>query len=219
MSDSLFEEYKAYYKLRANRYKDRPNYKHSYAAELDLSEAMQGCEQLGDFRHRIGNKNIICGVALIQDKYGMRKQHYTEMQETIRLDVVNTVLETVLQVETAMDLATIVSTAETKGGVKISMDESNRVFHDEWDRIDLIEIYENAEIPFFYRRKVRKWADEERQKLNEKINTLESNNHHWQPGWKHTPGIVLEFRHKRLLPYSDKHIQEQLDKYRKIIKR
>lgn len=40
MSD-LLQEYKDYYRVRADRYAKNNNYKNSYEAEKNLSEAMQ----------------------------------------------------------------------------------------------------------------------------------------------------------------------------------
>lgn len=219
MSDSLLEEYKAYYKTRADRFKDNPNYKNSFIAEQDLSSAMQSCDELIEFKEKVGNKNIKCGIALVQDKYEMRKQHYTDMQETIRLSVVNDVIESVVEAKTAMDVATKVTDVETKGMIKISMDESNREMLTDWYLLDRVEIYENAEVPDKYKSKLQDWATEIKDNLVKSNLSLEQNHNEWEAGWKHKPELILEHRHKRLFPYKPEHIEEQLNKYRNILNR
>ena len=62
MSASLLDEYKAYYSVKAERYADSPNYKHSDKAEKTLSEAMQSCSELSDFKEKMGNLNEKCAV-------------------------------------------------------------------------------------------------------------------------------------------------------------
>lgn len=219
MSDSLLQEYKDYYKVRAERFANNPNYKNSYQAETNLSEAMQGCAVLEEFKDRLGDKNIKCGIALVQDKYEMRKQHYIDLKETVRLEVVNEVLNTVNQATTAMDIVTSVNKAETEGMIKISMDEANRQMYSEWFILDRIEIYENAEVPSQYKNKLQSWANEAKQSIIEGNYFLENNNDKWQPGWRHTPDLILEHRHKRLSPYKDEDLQAQLNTYKNIINR
>ena len=216
---NLLDEYKAYYKVRASRFKNNPKYQHSYNAEQVVSEAMQSCSELSEFKEKLGDKNEKCAPALIKDKYLMRKTHYEEMEETVRLECVNKILTTVDKCLTALDVATHVTEIETQNGIDISMDEANRHFISEWDRIDKIEIYENAEVPSKYQHVIDERAAKAKEKLKDSVNSLEENNDKWRPGWKHTPEIILEHRHKRLLPYKEMHIKEQLNKYRLLINR
>ncbi len=219
MSDPLLEEYKAYYKSRGERYESNENYKHSYAAEQKLAEAMLGCNELIEFKDQLGDKNVKCAIALILDQYEMRLEFYEELKEVIHLEIIKDIIREVVKAVDAMDVVTVVSEIETKGGVKISMDQAHRQFHTEWGQLDNIEIYESAEVPNNYKSKLQGWADGHRANLVESNESLEENNIHWQPGWRHAPELVIEYRNRRLLPYSDQHIEEQLAKYRKIINR
>jgi len=216
---NLLEEYKAYYKVRASRFENNPDYKHSFEAEQRVSEAMQSCSELIEFKEKLGDKNEKCAPALIKDKYLMRKTHYQQMKESVRLECVNKILNSVDKCLTALDVATHISETETQNGIDISMDEANRHFISEWDRMDKIEIYENAEVPSKYQDILDQWAAKEKEKLNDLVNLLEENNDKWRAGWKHQPEIILEHRHFRLLPYKQEHIQEQLDKYKSLINR
>jgi len=118
MSDSFLEEYKAYYNVRAERYANNPNYKHSYEAERNLSEAMQSCNELKEFKDKIGNLNEKCANALIKDKHLMRKAFYDDLKETVRVKAVDRILEKEPGCQTALDLATMVSEEENKGSIE-----------------------------------------------------------------------------------------------------
>ena len=56
MADNIFEEYKAYYRTRAERFANNPNYKNSYEAEKNLADAFLSCTEMEEFRTKIGNK-------------------------------------------------------------------------------------------------------------------------------------------------------------------
>lgn len=216
MSD-LLEEYKSYYSVRAERYAGNPNYKNSYQAEKNLSDAMQSCAELGEFRHKIGNLNQLCAVALIKDKYLIEQAFYREMKEDVRVRVADRVLEKVDGIDEVFNLISMVNDVETKVMIEISMDEANRLFHYMWNFIDLSEVYAEADVPDEYKARMQKYAEEYRQILRDSLQSLIENNSHWQGDWKHEPDVVTEHRHRRLLPFSDEHIAEQLVKYKKIL--
>lgn len=219
MSASLLEEYKAYYEIRAERYANNPNYKHSYEAEKKLSEAMQSCNELIEFKEKIGDLNEKCANALIRDKYLMRKAFYEEFQETVRVKAVNRILEKEPDMATTIDIASMINEEENKGSIEISMDEANRELIHAWKLLDDIEVYENAEVPSEYKSDMKETVNECKESLNKSVEQLEENNSHWEQGWKLKPDVVLEARHIRLLPYSEEHIKEQLQKYKSIINR
>jgi len=80
-------------------------------------------------------------------------------------------------------------------------------------------VYENAEVPSEYKNVLLEKANEAKKSLVEGNSFLEDSNNDWQPGWRHSPAQILEHRHKRLSPYQDEHIKEQLSKYRNYINR
>ncbi|MBU0489530.1 MAG: hypothetical protein KKD31_16425, partial [Bacteroidetes bacterium] len=126
MSDSLLQEYKDYYRVRAERYANNPNYKHSYEAEQTLSGAMQSCNELIEFKDKMGNLNEKCANALIKDKYIMDQAFFNEMLETVRVLASNRILEKVDNYEKVLDLITMVTDEENTNSIEISMDEAHR---------------------------------------------------------------------------------------------
>jgi hypothetical protein len=219
MSDNLFEEYKEYYRVRAERYADNPNYRNSYEAEKNLRDAFLSCSVMEEFKTKIGNLNQKCAMALTKDKYLMEQSFFNELQETVRVNAAKKILEKVDHFENVSELMTSVNEIENKNNIDISMDEANRQFHYDWGLVDNVEIYENAVVPDEYKKDMKDSAESWRTSIRENVTRIEENNSHWQAGWKLTPDIIFEHRHRELLPYKDEHVAEQLKKYKSIINR
>lgn len=140
---------------------------------------MQSCNELSEFKDKIGNLNEKCANALIKNKYLMRKVFYDEMKEIVRVNTANRILEKESGCATALDLASMVSEIEINCNIKISMDESNRKLIDSWKQLEDIEVYENAEVPSQYKNKMMESAVEDKERLKEKVADLEKNNESW----------------------------------------
>ncbi|MFH2095985.1 MAG: hypothetical protein ABIJ16_09790 [Bacteroidota bacterium] len=219
MSDNLLQEYKEYYATRAEKYAGNPNYRFSYEAEKRLSDAMQSCSVLEEFRDKIGDLNEKCAIALVKDENIMEKAHFEKHKEFIRAKGPERILEKADQCKEVMDLVGMVTEELNRNSIEISMDESHRQLVYDWFLVDEIEIYENAVVPDKYKQSMMESAAQNRKSLQSGIERLEKNNHEWQAGWRINPDLVMEYRHKRLLPYKDEHILEQTAKYKSIINR
>jgi len=163
MSQSLLEEYKDYYRVKAERYADNPNYKHSYEAEMKVSDAMQSCSVLEEFKDKLGNLNEKCANAIIKDQYIMRRDFYEEMQEHVRILGPERILEKVDEIETSLDIAQMVVEESNKNSIEISMDESTLL--SEWNLLDSIEVYGNAEVPSKYKSYMQEIVDDTKKSL------------------------------------------------------
>jgi len=219
MSDQLLEEYKMLYEARAARYEGNPNYSNSYQAEKNLSDAMNSCAVLEEFKSKIGNLNDACSIALVKDESLQEKKHFDKHQEKVRVKVADQILEKVDSCTTSTDVITMVSEVTNKISIEISMDESHRQLQSEWDYIDEINIYEQAEVPDKYKEKMKKSGAQLRARMIERLASLEKNNDAWQSGWKVIADLNLEHRNRRLLPYTDEHVNEQLNTYKAIVNR
>lgn len=218
MSD-IFEEYKEYYRVRANRYANNPNYQNSYEAEKNLCDVFLNCSQMEEFRTKVGQLSYKCASALTKDKYIMEQEFYNEIQEIVRINASKRILAKIDQYDNVMDLTTMVNEESNKNNIEISMDEANRQFHADWGWVDNVEIYENAVVPDEHKQDMISTANWYKKTIVNGVSNLEEQNSHWQAGWKLTPDIILEYRHRRLLPYKDEHIKEQLKKYKSITNR
>lgn len=219
MSENFLQEYKDYYAVRAKKYEGNPKYQNSYRAEKNMSDAMQSCSTLEEFKDKIGNMNELCAVALVKDDSLMEKTHFSKHQEIVRIKASERILEKVDEFTEVMELISTVTEITNKNSIEISMDESHRELSSDWYLLDKTTIFENAEVPNKYKDYMQKVVQSTKNSIIEGIEFLEKNNHEWQADWKIIPELNMEFRHKRLIPYNDEHIQEQINKYKSIINR
>ncbi|MBN2681632.1 MAG: hypothetical protein JXR58_03935 [Bacteroidales bacterium] len=219
MSDNLLGEYKELYAARARKFEGNPKYSNSFQAEKNLSDAMQSCSQLEEFKGKIGNKNEMCAVALVKDECLIEKAFFEKHKEEIRKLAAERILARIHEFDNSMDLVSAVIEEYNKNSIEISMDESHRQLMYDWKMVDLLEVYENAEVPDKYKQQMLESAQEFRESCLRSVESLEKNNDAWQTGWRLNPDLILEYRHKRLLPYKDEHITEQLLKYKSIVNR
>ncbi len=219
MSAKILEEYKLYYAARAERFRNNPSYTNSFRAEKQMSDSMQACNELEDFKANAVNLSNACAVALVKDENLMEKKYFEKHHEIFRVKASDRILEKIDSCATALDVATMVVEETNKTSVEISMDEAHRQFKYDWKQLDEITVYENAVVPDNYKSNMLEIAADTKKSLIEGVKSIEENNHPWQAGWKLVPEKNLEPRHVRLLPFSQAHIEEQLTKYKSIINR
>jgi DUF971 family protein len=217
MTNDLLAEYKAYYSARAEKYAGNPNYRHTYEAEKRLADAMLSCNALDEFRDKIGDLNERCAVALTRDRYLMEKKHFDKHQETVRVKASDAILQKADNCKTAFEVISMVNEVMNKNMIEISMDEAHRQFIYDWEYVDLADIYEHAEVPAEYRNDMTRWAADTRKSIAEGIERATKSNRDFQPDWQIKPELMLEPRHRRLLPFSDEQIREHINQYKKII--
>jgi hypothetical protein len=217
MADSLLDEYKAYYLTRAEKYAGNPNFPNYYEAEKRLSDAMQSCAVLEEFKDKIGDLNERCANALTKDQYILEQKHFEKHQEIIRVLLSKRVLEKVDSCRNVNDLITMVTEEANKNMIEISLDEANRFFISEWEYVDTAEVYATAEVPEKYKADLMSWANDVRKSIADGAKQTEADLQHWRSGWRLNPDVILEHRHRRLLPFSDEQIREQISRFKKII--
>jgi len=174
---------------------------------------------MDEFRTKVGDHNYKCAAALIKDKFLMEQAFYKELEEIIRIKASEKILAKIGDISDVTRLSTMVSEELNKNNIEISMDESNRQFHSDWGWLDNVEIYENALVPDEYKKDMIESANDYKKIITDGVAGLEEQNSHWQSGWKLTPDVILEHRHRELLPYKDEHVAEQLKKYKSITNR
>ena len=201
------------------RFENNPNYQHSYEAEKALNDLIQSCNDLLEAKDRMPALSEKCAVALIKDEYLLEQKKFEEFKEPVRILAAKRILPQADNFTKVLDLTGMIIEEENKVAIEISMDEANREFHHSWKTLDNIEIYANAEVPSKYQSDMQDSVQYYKQRLNDNVKSVEENNDAWQAGWKLTPDIITEYRHRRLLPYSDGHVNEQLQKYKSIVNR
>lgn len=217
MTESLLQEYKAYYAARANRYADNPDYVNTYRAEMKLSDAMQSCAVLDEFKTKIGNLNDLCAVSLMKDEMILEKKFFEKHQESIRVKASEKILENIDALSEVMALISMVNEVMNKNMIEISIDEAHRQLMYDWDLIDEAHIYANAVVPDNYKNKMQQLSGDLKKSVKENLAKLTENMHAWQADWKIKPELNLEYRHRRLIPFNGDIIKDQIEKYRNIL--
>ncbi len=217
MSEDLLSEYKAYYSVRAEKYAGNKNYSFSYEAEKALSNAMQSCGKLEEFRTAIGDLNERCAVALVKDEAVMEREHFRKHKEDVRIKASLEILDKADQFNEVMNLITMVNEAYNRNMLEITADEAHRQLYHDWDLVDRIDIYTQAVVPDKYKKDMLATAEHYRKSLRQNAEGLTKEILKYVPEWRMDPEKVKEFRNRRLCPFADHHIEEQLRKYKEII--
>jgi len=217
MTDNLLEDYKAYYSVRAEKYAGNPNFPNYYAAEKRLSDAMQSCHELIEFKDKIGDLNERCATALTKDQYIMEQKHFEKHQEVVRVLLAKRIIEKVDSINNVTELITMVNDESNKNMLEVTLDEANWFFAYEWEFLDMAEVYANAVVPDKYKQGMQEVAAIVKKNIAESAKSTEAHMDAFQKGWRLTPDVILEFRHRRLFPLSDEHIKEHLEKFKIII--
>jgi len=215
MTDFL-EEYKAYYRTRKERYENNSNYQNTFQTENAMYEAMNSCNELIEFKDKLGDLNEKNAVSLIKDQYTMRQKHYSSLNEAVRVLASDRILSKADSCAGAQDVITLTQEEENKNSVEISMDEMTRLFlSDSWPYLDDINIYSNAVVPSSFKNKMINNVRVSKERLVKASKDLEKQNRAWDPNWTFDTELILEERHLRLSPYKLEFVKEKLQEYKK----
>lgn len=216
--DDFLEEYKHYYRVRYERMAGNPKYPNSTASEKAIYDAMDSCNELSEFRDKLGNLNEMNAIALVKDQETIRRDGYLQFEEKVRALGPQRILEKADQCNDAQEVITLVGEETNKNSVEISMDEAVREFND-WKLLEDIQINEEAEVPDRWKADQQKAVDEYKAAIRESYASLEEQNQPWQAGWKMNFDLIWEHRHRRLLPVSDEVVQKRLNETKSILGR
>lgn len=214
MSDFL-NDYKVYYVSRAKRYAGNPDYHYSAIAEANLSEAMQGCSVLDEFRSRLGNLNHLCAVALVKDKCNIRMNYYLSIAKPIHADGEKRIFNKADNYSNVSDLITMIGDEENKTMIAIALDDVS-AFVDAWQSLEQAECYEKAVVPDKWKEDIDGIIKDLKKSIKERLKSHEAEMVKWKKGWKQNTDIIHEPRHRRLLPYPDTELEFRLAQYKSI---
>lgn len=213
--DTLLEDYKAYYKARAERYKDDPNYPHSFSSEKALSATMDSCSELIEFRDKLGDLNIKNAIALVKDQETARLNHYQELEEFVRAQAPAQILAEIDRATNENEVVKIVSEIEQRVSVAISLDGFVDVVYG--DLIPLVinrEVYQKAQVPEKYQQDFDTEVSNLASKIRTRYAEINAEGQQWDPSWKLHLDLAWESRHRRKIPLPD----DVLENYLQTIK-
>lgn len=195
------------------------NYKHSYQIESKILKAIQSSNSMEEFKIKLGNLNELCAIALVKDEAIIEKDFFEKHKEEIRKLAPMRILKSLNEINNPIDLGIMITEETNKNSLEISSDEAHRQLIYDWHLVDDITIYENAEVPEKYKSGMREIVNSVKELLVSSIDDIEKTMQAWEDNWRVKPEINLEYRHKRLYPFKEEHIKEQIEKYKQIIKR
>lgn len=217
MTDYL-ADYKEYYRARAARWADNPRYQRMYAAEQALSDAMDSCTELEQFRQRMGDLNERCAVAWVMDKYSMEAALFAEIHEPVRAQVARQVLERAPACRTANQVNEVCAKAEMDWMIPISMDERVRGFAD-WKLLEDLEVEQRADIPSRWDADRRASIERDTRAVRDGYASDEEYAQPWQPGWRYDFEQVFQYRHRRLIPVHDQVVRRRIAQVEQLLGR
>jgi len=209
--DQLLEDYKLYYKARLDKYENNPIYPNSYQTEKALSDAMNSCNELHEFKDKLGDLNIKNSIALIKDQETARLTHYTSLQEDKRAISPQLILR---DIDTATDVNTAIEISnkhDQVGLVEISVDGFiDHVWGKLIPALERLDISRNAEYPAKYEDKRQEEITTEEQWIREEIQSITKQLKDWKPEGNFDIELVWEHRHRKNIPIPDDVLRNRL---------
>ena len=216
--DTLLADYKSYYKARMDRYENDPLFNYSYQSEKALSEAMDSCQELIEFKDRIGDLNIKNAIALVKDQETARLAHYTALQENIRSLGPTWILEKIDTAADANDVVTISMEMDQKASIAISIDGFiDAVYGDLIPLLENLEVMEKAEIPAQYEQDRQSQVEGIKTDIKSTITDLHNQAKDWDATWQLNLDLVWEFRHRKKIPLSDEMLQKRINELKNYL--
>lgn len=216
--DTLLEDYKLYYKARMDRYENDPLFVHSYKSEKALSAVMNSCQELIEFKTKLGDLNIKNAIALVKDQESARLSHYAALQENIRALAPTWILEKIDSAADANEVVTISMEMDQKASIAISLDGFiDTVWNDLIPLLETLEVMEKAVIPSRYDNNRQTQIKAIKAQIKSDIADLQHQAHDWDTEWQLNLDLVWEFRHRKKIPLTDEVLQNRINELKNYV--
>jgi hypothetical protein len=190
----LFEDYKSYYAYMAKKFAGIL-FERTRQVYEKISELAQQSTDLDTFNEKFKENNfaVELGKAEIIDQCAIRKKTYEGMDESVRADGQQQILDAVEKCESVTELAQAAIDVLRRTACLASVDTAYKGFHAEILQLEFIKMLETAEIPEKYREEF----DQEAAKL--KADIKKSWENIFIPKFKQIGGQDWEYDYARLL--------------------
>ncbi|NOQ72293.1 MAG: hypothetical protein GQ574_09850 [Crocinitomix sp.] len=216
--DTLLADYKLYYKARMDRYDGDPQFAYSYQSEKALLEAMDSCQELIEFKDKIGDLNIKNAIGLVKDQETARLSHYTALQENVRALAPTWILEKIDTAADANDVVTISMEMDQKASIAITVDGfMDVVWSDLIPSLESLEVMEKAEIPSQYEQNRQSQVQDIKTQIKSTIADLRNQARDWDAAWQLNLELVWEFRHRKKIPLTDEVLQKRINELKNYL--
>lgn len=211
------QQYKDYYRVRAERYKNIPQYNRTYAASTALYQRIEACTCLNDFKEILvsDKENKLVTIATITDEQYCRLTHYEESGQEVKAASCRRIIEQAEKTDNLSELLKITGEESTRLNLLIIADSISPF--DDFSYCENLEIWEQAEVPEAYKNLFARFADEEKQNIRNRFKLTTEEMNKWVPGWKFDFSLLTQKRHRRLLPYPDTEIDAKKEVVIKVL--
>jgi hypothetical protein len=173
---------------------------------------MDSCQELIEFKDKIGDLNIKNAIALIKDQETARLAHYTALKEDIRALGPTWILEKIDSATDANDVVTISMEMDQKASIAITIDGfMDAVWTDLIPSLETLEVMEKAVIPSRYESDRQSQLAEIKAGIKSTIADLHNQARDWEPGWRLNLDLLWEFRHRKKIPLTDEVLQKRIN--------
>lgn len=216
--DKLLEDYKSYYASRAKRYAGNPIFKRSADAEKKLSDAMQSCNVLEEFKDKMGNLNDICSTAMLLDQSEYRGRIFNELKETVRAKGNTDAAEKCASITNTMELVRTSSVIFLENAKEIGSDTGTvTFFKGSLFILERIDVYENAKVPDNYKNDMQRMAKEEAADLKKSLLSSLENYRKTHPAFNFDWDGLWEHRHRKLIAIPDEMLTKRINQIKNIL--
>lgn len=211
------KEYTEYYHARMKKYEGNPMYRNSYETEKALYELMRDAKSKEEYQKEFFEKklNIKNAIALVKDRETARRDHYREMDEPIREQGSQEILDVVDSFESEADLTTRIPELQQKNSIRVSVDGFADYFFDDFPVLESLEVARRAPVPDRWKSEmqdyVRRTIEEGRQQWKE---TIIPNARQWDPQWTFDYSLIHESRHRRRIPVSEETLKRRMQEHK-----
>ena len=217
--DQRHQEYCEYYKSRMQKYENNSIYKNSYKSEKALYDAINSSADLDEFGKKVEKENLAVknAIALVKDHETARAELLEDLKEYIKLHAPLRILETLDSVKTDIELVNKVSGIEADVNIETTLDLMTDYFYYDFQILEEIEAYENAEVPDKWKSEINKeypqsMIDSGRETWAKEVLPRVWN---WDPDWKFNFDSIWEERHRRLIPVPDESIKKRIEQFKR----
>jgi len=209
LMDQRHRDYVEYYRVRMRKFEGNPLFKHSFASEKAMFEAVETAASLEEFGERVKSQklHIACAVAQLRDKEKAWADLYSELGEEVRAQSHLEVLRNLdaKQYDDVMDLTSMVNDVHAKWLIPISMDEHLRTeFWSDFTVLENLITWRNSQVPDQWAEERRQWvADELAQGKKDWNGHTMVEAHKFDPNYKPDWDLLFKPRHRRMFPIPD----------------
>lgn len=214
------EEYKEYYKLRAERYAGNDNWAQTYQAEKKLADFITGLESFDGAKSEVEKLTFESAKSLQKDRFAMDAKFYEKYKIIIREKYAKLIISKIDSYSNINDINTMIQEELNKMAVEESMDNANRCFQSSINLLFNYLVYSRAEVPSECKSDMNKYAEECKNSIIDVVKREENRLQYAESNFKIKPEVNLEERHFNYISFFGKEkVSELINLFKQLSNR